>query len=201
MVATIIGALLLLVIAGGVLFVMLVWKVYNRLITLRARYRTAYAQIDLQLQHRYELVSDLIETVQPSLPQARELLAAVTESRHRAAATMERASSAPGDPQAMRQIAAAEAQLTKALIQVLAALEQSPELQINQTISTLIEELRAIDEQLTLAQQTFNQAIATYNKERGAFPSNMVASSFNFNPAGQWPIQTNAPMAASSAVI
>ncbi|MEO0455106.1 MAG: LemA family protein [Cyanobacteria bacterium P01_A01_bin.114] len=186
MVATFVGVAILLIIAIGVLTVMAVWNIYNRLITLRARYRNAYAQIDVQLQHRYDLIPNLVETAKGYLQHERETLVAVIEARNQAVTTMETASSAPGNPQAMQMMAAAEANLTSALGRLFAVSEAYPQLQANATIATVMEELRSIENELSLARQEFNNAVIAYNKQRGAFPNNVVASSFNFSPAEPW---------------
>ncbi|MEM9908528.1 MAG: LemA family protein [Cyanobacteria bacterium P01_D01_bin.44] len=196
MVATIVGVTVLLIIAIGVLTVMLVWKIYNRMITLRARYRNAYAQIDVQLQRRYDLIPNLVETAKGYLQHERETLVAVIEARNQAVSTMEMASSAPGNPQAMQMMAAAEASLTGALGRLFAVSEAYPQLQANETMSTLMEELRSTENKLAFARQGFNDAVTAYNTQRDAFPNNVVASSFNFGSAELW--QDRVPEAATA---
>ncbi|MEO1400280.1 MAG: LemA family protein [Cyanobacteria bacterium J06635_1] len=196
MVATIVGVTVLLIIAIGVLTVMLVWKIYNRLITLRARYRNAYAQIDVQLQRRYDLIPNLVETAKGYLQHERETLVAVIEARNQAMSTMEMASSAPGNPQAMQMMAAAEANLTGALGRLFAVSEAYPQLQANETMSTLMEELRSTENKMAFARQGFNDAVTAYNTQRDSFPNNVVASSFNFGSAELW--QDRVPEAATA---
>ncbi|MEM8807137.1 MAG: LemA family protein [Cyanobacteria bacterium P01_G01_bin.38] len=196
MVATIVGVTVLLIIAIGVLTVMLVWKIYNRMITLRARYRNAYAQIDVQLQRRYDLIPNLVETAKGYLQHERETLVAVIEARNQAISTMEMASSAPGNPQAMQMMSAAEANLTGALERLFAVSKAYPQLQANETMSTLLEELRSTENELAFAQQGFNDAVTAYNTQRDAFPNNVVASSFNFGSAELW--QDRLPEAATA---
>ena len=156
---------------------------YNRLVTLRNRYQNAYAQIDVQLRRRYDLIPNLVETVKGYMKHERETLEAVIAARNTAVSANSRAAQAPGDPQAMQQLAAAEATLTGSLGRLFALSESYPDLKADQSMGQLMEELRSTENRIAFARQAFNDAVTMYNTKREVFPSNLIANNFNFTPA------------------
>ena len=156
---------------------------YNRLVTLRNRYKNAYSQIDVQLQRRYDLIPNLIETAKGYMKHEKETLQAVIAARNSAVTASGRAAQAPGDPQAMQQLGNAEALLTGALGRFLAISEAYPDLKADQTMMRVMEELSSTENRIAFARQAFNDAIAVYNTQREVFPSSVIAGGFNFAEA------------------
>ncbi|MCY7323315.1 MAG: LemA family protein [Phormidesmis sp. CAN_BIN36] len=156
---------------------------YNRLVTLRNRYKNAYSQIDVQLQRRYDLIPNLIETAKGYMKHERETLQAVIAARNSAVTASGRAAQAPGDPQAMQQLGNAEALLTGALGRFLAISEAYPDLKADQTMMRVMEELSSTENRIAFARQAFNDAITVYNTKREVFPSSVIAGGFNFAEA------------------
>ncbi|PSN13042.1 hypothetical protein C7293_17605 [filamentous cyanobacterium CCT1] len=176
------GVLILLV---AVLLIAVVFFVnlYNRLVTGRNRYQNAYAQIDVQLRRRYDLIPNLVESVKGYMAHEKETLAAVINARNSAMSASRQAAQAPGDPRAMQQLAVAEGALDSTLGRFFALSEAYPDLKANQNMAQLIEELRSTENRIAFARQAFNDAVTLYNTQREVFPGNLVAGSFNFNPA------------------
>ena len=156
---------------------------YNHLVTLKKRYQNAYAQIDIQLRRRHDLIPNLVETVKGYMAHERETLEAVIQARNAAVSATTQAASAPGDPQAMQQLGQAEAALTGVLGRLFALSESYPDLKADQSMGQLMEELRSTENRIAFARQAFNDAVTLYNTKREVFPSNLVASSFNFQEA------------------
>jgi len=156
---------------------------YNRLVTYRNRYQNAYAQIDVQLRRRYDLIPNLVETVKGYMKHERETLEAVIAARNAAYTASQRAAQAPGDPQAMAQLGQAEGLLTGALSRLMVVSEAYPDLKANQNMSQLMEELQSTENKIAFARQAFNDAVTLYNTKREVFPSNIIAGAFNFTPA------------------
>ncbi|MBD2114201.1 MULTISPECIES: LemA family protein [Cyanophyceae] len=176
------GVLILLVavlLIAAVFFV----NLYNRLVTGRNRYQNAYAQIDVQLRRRYDLIPNLVESVKGYMAHEKETLAAVINARNSAMSASRQAAQAPGDPQAMTQLAAAEGMLDSTLGRFFALSEAYPDLKANQNMAQLIEELRSTENRIAFARQAFNDAVTLYNTQREMFPGNLIAGSFNFNSA------------------
>ncbi|MBD1874304.1 LemA family protein [Nodosilinea sp. FACHB-131] len=176
------GVLILLVavlLIAAVFFV----NLYNRLVTGRNRYQNAYAQIDVQLRRRYDLIPNLVESVKGYMAHEKETLTAVINARNSAMSASRQAAQAPGDPQAMTQLAAAEGMLDSTLGRFFALSEAYPDLKANQNMAQLIEELRSTENRIAFARQAFNDAVTLYNTQREMFPGNLIAGSFNFNSA------------------
>ncbi|MEM9004390.1 MAG: LemA family protein [Cyanobacteria bacterium P01_F01_bin.86] len=170
---------------------LIVMNAYNRLVTLRNRYQNAFAQIDVQLRRRYDLIPNLVETVKGYMKHERETLEAVIAARNSAVNASRQAAQAPGDPAAMQQLAGAEAALTGSLGRLFALSEAYPTLQANQNMAQLMEELQSTENRIAFSRQAFNDAVTLYNTKREVFPSNLVASSFNFQAAEL--LEDNAP--------
>jgi len=174
--AIVIGALLLF----AVLFVV---GMYNKLVALRNRFKNAYAQIDVQLKRRYDLIPNLVETAKGYLKHERGTLEAVIAARNAASSANVRAAANPGDPAAMQQLVAAEGSLTGALGRLFALAEAYPDLKANQTMAQLMEELTSTENKVSFARQAYNDSVMVYNTQREVFPSSIIAGMFNFAPA------------------
>ena len=180
------GILLLLLVVVIVVVVMVVWKAYNRLVTLRNRYKNSYSQIDVQLQRRYDLIPNLVETAKGYMAHERGTLEAVMAARNQAMSAARGAAANPGDPQAMQQSATAEAGLTGMLGRLMMVTEAYPDLKADQSMNMVMEELRATENKVSFARQAFNDEVTLYNTHREVFPSNLIANSFNFSAAELW---------------
>jgi LemA protein len=156
---------------------------YNGLVTLRNRYKNAYSQIDVQLQRRYDLIPNLVETAKGYMKHERETLEAVITARNAALSANSRAARNPGDPNAMQQLGDAEGALTGALGRLMVLSEAYPDLKADQTMTRVMEELSSTENKVAFARQAFNDAVTLYNTKREVFPSNLVANGFNFTAA------------------
>lgn len=174
----IIFIIMLLLIVG-----VIIMNAYNSLVTLRNRYKNAYSQIDVQLQRRYDLIPNLVETAKGYMKHERTTLEAVIAARNSAIAASGRAAQNPGDPQAMQQLGNAESALTGALGRFMAVSESYPDLKADQTMGQLMEELTSTENRVAFARQAFNDSVTVYNTKREVFPSNLVASQFGFQSA------------------
>jgi LemA protein len=157
--------------------------IYNKLIGLRNRFQNAYAQIDVQLKRRYDLIPNLVETAKGYIKHERETLEAVIKARNTAVAAGQQAAANPGNPQAMHSLASAEGVLGGVLTRFMAVMENYPELKANQNMLALQEELTSTENKIAFARQAYNDAVMTYNTAREVFPSNIVAGFGNFAPA------------------
>ena len=173
--------LILLVIVAAVAF----WGVgiYNGLVTARNAYKNAFAQIDVQLQRRFDLVPNLVEVARKYMAHERETLEAVIAARSAAQSGLAAAKANPGDPDAMAQLAAAQGQLNAGLGRLLAVAEAYPDLKANQNMMQLTEELTSTENKVAFARQAFNDAVMAYNNKREVFPNSIFAGMFNFAPA------------------
>ncbi|MEH2054864.1 MAG: LemA family protein [Nostoc sp.] len=156
---------------------------YNDLVKYRNRYKNAYSQIDVQLQRRYDLIPNLVETAKGYMKHERETLEAVIAARNSAINASSRAAQNPGDPQAMQQLGNAEGALTGALSRLMVLSESYPELKADRAMSQVMEELSSTENRIAFARQAFNDAVTLYNTKSESFPSNLVANTFNFTVA------------------
>ena len=176
--------ILLVVVLVPVLLVGLwVMGAYNGLVTLRNRFKNAFAQIDVQLKRRYDLIPNLVETVKGYMKHERDTLEAVIKARNAASSASTVAAANPGDPAAMQQLMGAEAALTGTLGKLFALSEAYPDLKANQNMAQMMEELTSTENKVSFARQAYNDAVMAYNTKREIFPSNLVAGMFNFGPA------------------
>jgi LemA protein len=167
------------VVLGLVALVAFGWMgLYNGLVTKRNAFRNAFAQIDVQLQRRYELIPNLVETAKAYLKHERGTLEAVVAARNGAAAATRLAAAAPGDPGAMSGLAAAEGVLAGSLSRLLAVAEAYPDLKANGTMTRLMEELASTENRVAFARQAYNDGVMTYNNARETFPGSLIAGSF-----------------------
>jgi LemA protein len=157
--------------------------IYNRLVALRNRYKNAFAQIDVQLKRRYDLIPNLVEAAKGYLAHERQTLEAVIAARGAAVAAAQRAAQAPGDPAAMTGLAQAEGALGGALGRLLAVFEAYPDLKANQSIMVLQEELSSTENKIAFARQAYNDSVMQYNTRRESFPDNLLAGLFGFGGA------------------
>jgi len=181
-----------LLILLGLVIALAFWVVgiYNGLVTGRNAFKNAFAQIDVQLQRRFDLIPNLVETAKGYLKHERETLEAVIAARGAAISGLSAAKASPGDPAAMQQLAATQSQLNGALGRLLAVAEAYPDLKANQNMMQLTEELTSTENKVAFARQAFNDSVMAYNNRREVFPGSLVAGMFNFAPAALLEIPT-----------
>ena len=179
------GLFILVIVVVVPVFFVLMWLVgaYNRLVALRNRFKNAYAQIDVQLKRRYDLIPNLVETAKGYIKHERGTLEAVIAARNAASAANVRAAQSPGDAAAMKDLSGAETALTSTLGRLFAVAEAYPDLKANTTMMALMEELTSTENKVAFARQAYNDSVMAYNTQRETFPTNMVAGPFNFGPA------------------
>ena len=184
--------LLLIGIPLGLLLILAIFAIgiYNSLITLRNRYENAFAQIDVQLKRRYDLIPNLVETAKGYMAHEKETLEAVIAARNIAYQADQRAASKPGDPSAMRNLASAEAQLGGALSRLMAVAEAYPDLKANQNMMALQEELTSTENKVAFARQSYNDAVMQYNTRREQFPAVVFAGAMGFSEAEFFEIES-----------
>lgn len=164
------GALVALIV-----FVMMMVGIYNRLVRLRERYKNAFAQIEVQLKRRYDLIPNLVETAKAYLSHERETLEAVIQARNQAMAGLQAAASNPGDAGALQNLQGAESALAGALGKLNVVMEAYPELTGNENMMQVSEELTSTENKVAFARQAYNDAVSTYNTARLSFPAVLIA--------------------------
>ncbi len=157
--------------------------VYNGLVTLQNRYKNAFAQVDVQLKRRYDLIPNLVETAKAYMTHEKATLEEVVRARNNAAAAGERAAANPANPQALQSLNRAEGELAGALRGFNLQVEAYPDLKANQNMLALQEELTSTENKISFARQAFNDAVTTYNTRRELFPACIFAGMFGFLPA------------------
>jgi len=162
---------------------------YNRLVSLRNLFKNAFAQIDVQLKRRYDLIPNLVETAKGYIKHERGTLEAVTDARAKAVEADAKASANPADAGAMKALLGAESALTGALGKLFAVVENYPDLKAVATMQQLMEELSSTENKISFARQAFNDAVMKYNNARETFPGNLIAGSFGFTPAELYQIE------------
>lgn len=175
------------------LFVLIVffWGVgiFNSLVELRNRFKNAFAQIDVQLKRRYDLIPNLVETAKGYMKHERETLEAVIQARNQAASAGSKAAADPSDASAIQGLMGAEAALSGTLGRLFALAEAYPDLKANQNMMQLTEELTTTENKIAFARQAYNDAVMTYNTKRESFPDTVIASMFNFQEAALFEIE------------
>ena len=173
------------IIVLGVLVVMAFYAIgiYNGLVAARNQFKNAFAQIDVQLKRRYDLILNLVETAKGYLSHERETLEAVIQARNQAQSASQAASARPDDASAIAGLAAAEGVLTGAMGRFFALAEAYPDLKANETMNGLMEELTSTENKIAFSRQHFNDAVTSYNNRREQFPNNIVSGMFNFAAA------------------
>jgi len=178
----------LLVILGIILLIVLMVAgmgvgIYNSLVTLRNGYKNQFAQIDVQLKRRHDLIPNLVETAKGYMAHERGTLEAVTAARNGAVAARQKMASDPADPNAVQQVAAAEGVLTQSLGRLFAVAEAYPDLKANQNMLQLQGELTDTENRIAVAREAYNEAVRSFNTQREIFPSSLIAGMFNFTAA------------------
>lgn len=191
MVGTFVAGLL---IGGGVLLAFIMWLVaiYNGLVISRNQFKNAFAQIDVQLKRRYDLIPNLIECVKGYMAHESGTLEAVIKARNSALSAGQTAAANPGDPTAMKELGRAEGELGGTLGRLFALAESYPDLKANTNMLGLQEELTSTENKVGFARQAFNDAVTAYNNTRSVFPAVMVAGMFGFTEAQLLEIETAA---------
>lgn len=176
----------------GLILLFIFWAVgiYNGLIAARNAYKNAFAQIDVQLQRRFELIPNLVEIVKRYMAHERETLEAVMTARSAAMSGAAAAKSQPGDPDAMARMDSSEGMLGGALGRLMMVAEAYPELKANQNMMQLTEELSSTENKVAFSRQAYNDAATSYNNRREVFPASLIAGNFGFTRAGLLEIPT-----------
>jgi LemA protein len=174
----VLGALVVL----ALIAVFVIVAIYNRLVTLKNRFANAFAQIEVQLKRRYDLIPNLVETAKGYLKHERETLEAVIAARNQAVAGLGRAAQTPTDPAAIKALNAAETGLAGALGRLFAVAEAYPDLKANQNMMAIQEELTSTENKVSFARQAYNDAVTAYNTYKQTFPPVVVASMFGHGP-------------------
>jgi LemA protein len=174
-----------------VFIALLAWgiAVYNSLVTLRNRFKNAFAQIDVQLKRRYDLIPNLVEVAKGYLKHERETLERVIRARNQAINANQQAARDPGNPDAIKGLMGAESVLGGALGRLMVVVEQYPDLKANQNMMQLTEELTSTENKIAFARQAYNDAVMIYNTRREMFPDQVIASMFHFRVAELFEIE------------
>ena len=188
---------LLIFLAVIVVLVLSVVGIYNRLVALRNRFKNAFAQIDVQLKRRYDLIPNLVEVAKGYLKHERETLENVIKARNIALAASQAAAANPADAAAIKSLGTAETGLAGALSRLMVVAEQYPDLKANQNMMQLSEEITSTENKISFARQAYNDSVMVYNTTRETFPNVIFAGMFGFLPAELFkiedPTERNAP--------
>jgi LemA protein len=174
---------LLAFLAIPVVLVLIVIGKYNGLVLLRNRFKNAFAQIDVQLKRRYDLIPNLVETAKGYMKHERETLEAVITARNQAFGAASAASKDPSNPDAMQSLLKAESSLKGSMGRMMLVVERYPDLKADKSMSMLMEELTSTENKISFARQAYNDAVTAYNTKRETFPTNLIAGAFNFQSA------------------
>ncbi|WP_018869370.1 LemA family protein [Thioalkalivibrio sp. ALgr3] len=169
----------------GIVILLVIWGVwtYNRLVTSRNRYQNAFAQIDVQLNRRYDLIPNLVKVAARYMAHEKDTLEAVIEARNQAQSSLQKAAADPSNPEAMRELSQSEQGLSGALGRLFALSEAYPDLKANENMMQLSEELSSTENRIAYARQAFNDAVMSYNILREMFPNSLIANNFGFRRA------------------
>jgi LemA protein len=170
--------------------------IYNSLVTLRNRFKNAFAQIDVQLKRRYDLIPNLVEVAKGYLKHERETLEAVIKARNIALAASQSAAANPADATAMKGLVSAETGLAGALSRLMVVAEQYPDLKANQNMMQLTEEMMSTENKISFARQAYNDSVMIYNTAREMFPNVLLAGMFGFIAAELFKIEDTAERSA-----
>ena len=157
--------------------------IYNSLINLRNRVKNAFAQIDVQLTRRHDLIPNLVEAVKGYMKHERETLEGVINARNGAVSSLDAAKADPANAELIRQLGESEGALTSALSKLFALSEAYPDLKANENMMALQEELTSTENKVAFSRQAFNDTVLAYNNKAENFPNNVIANTFNFKLA------------------
>ncbi|MBQ6136196.1 MAG: LemA family protein, partial [Kiritimatiellae bacterium] len=165
------GILIALLVVVVLLVALVAWVVglYNGLVVLKNRFKNAFAQIDVQLRRRYDLIPNLVETAKGYLKHERETLTAVIEARNQAAGAAKALAAAPGDPAAVKAFSAAESGLAGVLSRLMVVVERYPDLTANEQLARVSEELTSTENRIAFSRQAYNDSVTEYNTKRELF--------------------------------
>jgi len=185
------GAIVAIVI-GGVLLLLIIWLIsmYNGLVAMRNRVKNAWAQIDVQLQRRYDLIPNLVETAKGYMKHESETLEAVTQARNMAQSAAGAMGADPTSAANMKAFAGAEAGLSGVLGRLMAVAEAYPDLKANENMMQVQEELTSTENKVAFSRQAYNDSVMHYNNGRQQFPSSIVAGMFNFAESAMWEVES-----------
>ena len=191
-------AIILLIVFGGAALLFTFWVIgaYNGLVTLRNRFKNAFAQIDVQLKRRYDLIPNLVEVAKGYMKHESSTLEAVIAARNTAYAASKAAAANPADAAAMKGLLTAESGLGGALSRLMVVSEQYPDLKANQNMMQLTEEMTSTENKISFARQAYNDAVTVFNTARERFPTNLIAGMFNFVEAQLFQVDTAAERTA-----
>lgn len=181
---TLIGLIVIAIVVVYIVFI------YNRLVSLRNQFKNGFAQIDVQLQRRHDLIPNLVESAKAYLSHERNTLTKVMEARNNAVSAQKDAAGDPADGGKIQRLGSAENMLSKALANFYAVAENYPELKANETIQQLMEELSSTENRVSFARQAYNDGVMGYNIFREQFPNNIVAGLFAFKPSSQLELES-----------
>jgi LemA protein len=193
------AAVIILLIFAAIIVILALWVagIYNSLVALRNRFKNAFAQIDVQLKRRYDLIPNLVETAKGYLKHEHETLEDVTKARNIAYTASQSAAANPADASAVKNLLSAESGLTGALSRLMVVSEQYPDLKANQNMMQLTEELTSTENKISFARQAYNDSVMVYNTTRQTFPNVVFAGMFGFTDAQLFQIddatERNAP--------
>ena len=179
----------LIVLTIIVVIVVLAIGGYNKLVSLRNRVKNGFAQIDVQLTRRHDLIPNLVETAKGYIKHERETLEAVVAARNLAVSGLKAAAASPASAEAIQQLGSAETALSGALSRLMAVVEAYPDLKANQNMMQLSEELTSTENKVSFARQAYNDAVMVYNTTRQTFPNVVFAGMFGFADAQLFQIE------------
>ena len=185
------GGLIAVLVIGGVLILIILFVIgiYNKLVVGRNRVKNAYAQIDVQLTRRYDLIPNLIETAKGYMKHERETLEAVTEARNTAAAAAKAVAGDPTNAGAMKSLVGAEGTLSGLLSNLNVSMEAYPDLKASQNMMQVQEELTSTENKIAFARQAYNDSVMHFNVQRESFPDSIIAGMFNFQEAQMFEVE------------
>ena len=163
---------------------------YNRLVSYRNQFKNSFAQIDVQLQRRHDLIPNLVESAKAYMSHERGTLTQVMEARNGAVDAQRDAATDPGEAGKMKKLGSAENMLTQALANFYAVSENYPELKANETVQQLMEELSSTENRVAFSRQAYNDSVMSYNIQREKFPNNIIAGMFSFKPTAQLELES-----------
>lgn len=179
----------LIAIVAAVVLGLYAMAIYNSLITLRNRYKNAFAQVDVQLKRRYDLIPNLVETAKGYMKHEAETLKAVVEARNAASSASANAAADPANPAALEKLGRMEGQLANAMRSFNIQVEAYPDLKANTNMLALQEELTATENKVSFARQAFNDAVTAFNTRREVFPACIFAGMFGFQQAALFEVE------------